>query len=99
MEKYNKSLIGMVIIGILLFLSIGYFIYSQNMTTKCESSRYNPSNVTGAVYLFGNCYAPYYGVYESKEKCGFLGISCRTVEPYTKMYDGSVCFKLNGELC
>ena len=67
---------------------------------KCSRSQYNPSNVTGATYLFGECYVPYYETYEATEKCGFLGISCRTVEPYVKMSSGDLCFKLKtGERC
>lgn len=89
----------MMVVGVVGLMIIA-FSFDFRDSNRCISSIYNPSNLTGGTYIFGKCYVPYYGTYESTEKCGFLGISCYETEPYVKMYTGSVCFRLkNGEAC
>jgi hypothetical protein len=97
----SKKLITVLVLGILALILVWILIFGIELDSyKCISSPYNPSNLTGGVYLFGKCYVPWYETYESTEKCGFLGISCRDVEPYVKMSTGTRCFKLKtGERC
>ncbi len=98
MSKIKKHL---VIVILLLIIGIGGLFLFDMDSEECSWSKYNVyTNISGGVRFFGNCYVPIVGTYDSKEKCGFLGISCYETEPYTRFYKGEVCFKLKtGELC
>ena len=92
----------LIVTGMVILIALGIIgVFNIDFDSKkCSYSQYNPSNVSGGKYFFGKCFVPYYETYESTEKCGFLSISCRTVEPYVKMNSGALCFKLKtGELC
>ena len=88
-------------LGIITLLWIGGIFFIDFDSNKCSRSEYNIyTNMSGGVRIFNNCYVPTNQVITKIEKCGFLGISCRDVEPYRVNSGGSVCFKLsNGELC
>lgn len=70
-------------------------------STECSWSEHNKyTNISGGTKFFGKCYVPSYTTYTSTKECGLLGISCYPTKPTTKMYHGTVCFKLKtGELC
>ena len=103
MEEQNMALNWkhFIFMALLLIVVLIFFFGVDFDSQECSWSKYNPSNVSGGQEFFGKCYVPYYGTYTSTTKCGFLGISCDyDVEPYVKMYSGTLCFKKStGEPC
>ena len=108
-ERMQKLNIGWFQITLMLMLMLIFIFFSLFFFTgkvsfdsqECSWSKYNIySNMTGGMRFFNNCYVPTNSVITLTEKCGFLGISCRDVEPYRRNSGGGVCFKLNdGGLC
>lgn len=101
MDETIKELIKIIIITSICIFLISFF-NTINKGEECVYSQYNTySNSTEGYFRFFNkCYVTINIVYESTERCGFLGFSCYKTEPETKMYNVKVCFNLkNGKKC
>lgn len=97
--------IGLVfgMVGMIWFMDMFNENYNPDKINRCAASPYNiySNNTRGYTYLFGKCYVEVTEYYQTKEKCGFLGISCyEASESHWEGYTYEICFNYKtGERC
>lgn len=96
MKGYLPQIILFIVL-VVVIMSVVTLMTSLDNSSKCANSPYNIySNSTEGYSQIGNkCYVSILEHYETRERCGTLGISCyEASEPHTEAYYTSVCFNI-----